>query len=346
MKFSKLIYLPIVGTFLLMSLFQKMVLVNLVDRKIRVQAKGKIGLLLTLPWVLLPFLITVIGLILFLMNPSEKLFIEIKVVIMLVPAMFLIPYSSAMSGFIIFNLSKILKLDKYIKFSPDFKPYKNSEIIDNNNYFKNLWNIRNKKLNRYFFSESLKSVQSNEITSNYTNSNVDEKLEYTIDMSLKIPFAPKVRFYDSRSDFYERFQDFTFPFSYLFNYFSFLGALIQKSINDKLISLSKKISMLVALNWVLDILISTSFFIFLVSIYTSFSYLDNISNTSDLNNLTTVPSGAVYEIKSIILHYVYSLIFIIIFAVISILRNRIVKNIAIKWCQLAYRNTLIIKSVN
>ncbi|WP_371246547.1 hypothetical protein ACA758_00835 [Mycoplasmopsis agassizii] len=336
MRFTSLIYLPVVGTFLLMWLFQKLVLVNLVDRKVRIQAKGRFGSILVLPWFLFPLITVILGLIMFLNPLYADWFAETKVLIMLLPWLLIVIYSPGMNSFMIYRFNWIMRIDRNIKFPEDFKPYRNSEIVNNQKYFEKLWGVKNKKQTRYFFSQDLSSIHTTETTTNYTNSDVDEVMEYSIDMKPKIPFAPKIRLYNSQNDFYERYQNTSFPFAYLFNYFSFLGSLSQKAINDKLIDLSRKLSRLVTLNWFLDLLISISFFVFLTSIYTGYSYIPSLSNSSNLDNLILVPSGAIYEVKSIILHYVYCLIFILSFASMSILRNIIVKNIGLKWCQKEY----------
>ncbi|SMC15968.1 hypothetical protein SAMN02745179_00175 [Mycoplasmopsis agassizii] len=329
-KFSWLIYLPIVGTFLLISLFQKQVLVNLIDRKLISKGKTKFMIFLALPFIVFALITMILAFILFL-HPNLSIWtVESRIWILLFVDLFLLFWSSATNRIVIQNLASVLNIDETIDFPDDFEPYFNSQIIDNGKYFKNLYSSRNKRLNRYSLSENLKSIHEVEINSDYRKSLFADKKEYKLWDENKATLS---RF--TKSD---KKKDLSIPFSWFFNYFSFVGTLNQKAINDKKISLSKKLNNLILINWIFDILVTISLFVFLSSIYTGFSYLQNLSGASDLNNTVLVSNDFIYNVNDVILHWIYFLLFVLSFSVVSLFRNIIVKSVAIKWCTKEYLN--------
>ncbi|PAK21457.1 hypothetical protein CJJ23_01540 [Mycoplasmopsis agassizii] len=334
-KFTKLIYIPLIGTILFLSLFKRIVVVNLVDRGLRYKYARGMSLRLLIHWILFIPITIAITLLLFIwpVTRFEMLF-EWKLLYISIPFLVAIVSSPFLVLYVVKNIAKILEVDKNIKFASDFKPYRNSQILNNENYFKILAKSINKKQTMYFLSESLESKNENEVSVNYTYSKVDDVIEVTPYIGGPLNPLSYVKYKTSGNQQLEKSLNKSFPLSNLFNYFNFLSNLNQKAINDQMINLSKKIVKLVTINWIIDVLISLGLFIFLSSIYTSFSYLPSITNTTE--NISLVSTGVLYEVKNIILHYVYCLIFVISFAGLSIVRNWYVKTLAVKWCQQEY----------
>ncbi|PAF54709.1 hypothetical protein [Mycoplasmopsis agassizii] len=336
-KFTKFIYIPLIGTLLFLSLFKRMVVVNLVDRGLRYRYSRAISLRLSMHWVLfIPITIAIILLLFIWPVTRLEMLFEWKLLYISIPFLVALVSSPFFVLFVVKNIAKILEVDKNIKFASDFKPYRNSQILNNENYFKILAKSVNKKQTTYFLSENLKSINENEVSVNYTYSKVDEIREVRPYIGDPLNPLSYIKYKTSWNQQLEKSLNKSFPLSNLFNYFNFLSNLNQKAINDQMINLSKKLSKLITINWIIDVLISLGLFIFLSSIYTSFSYLPSIPNTTDIENISLVSTGALYEVKNIILHYVYCLVFVISFAGLSIVRNWYVKTLAVKLCQQEY----------
>ncbi|WP_371246543.1 hypothetical protein ACA758_00815 [Mycoplasmopsis agassizii] len=339
MKFTKLIYVPIIGSFLLLHIFKKMVLVNLADRWVRYN----IGLRFnsSVMWLLiLPIEVSIVTTIyLFVFGHLQKedpYLIDIKLLISFSPWLGYL-FTTPLNNYIVVkSLHKILKINTGITFSSDFIPYYNSEIVNSFNWLKNLEKVSNKKMDKYFFSEELKSINQKEITTNYFNSELIDRIEhYTIYLGRLISIPIKTIYY-TRNQNYEKYSKKNFLFSWLFNYFTFIGLITQKAINDKIILLSKRLTKIIILNWFLDILFTVSLLVFLCSIFSSYSYLSSLENPDNAKQIVFVSSGARYELVDVILHFVYAFIFTFGYTIVSLIRNSYVKKYAIIIAQKAY----------
>ncbi|PAF54710.1 hypothetical protein [Mycoplasmopsis agassizii] len=339
MKFTKLIYVPVIGTFLIFHLFKKMVLTNLADRWVRynigfrfnVSVGALMGLAIPISGVTATFLF-----IFALLKKEDPYLIDTKLLITFSPFLANLIITPINNYIVIKNLDKILCIDKNLVFEPDFIPYYNSKINNNFNWLKNLEKVSNKRTGKYFFSEGLESINQKEITTNYFNSELIDRIEhYTIYLG-RFGGIPIKTVYYTRNQNYEKYYKRNLLFSWLFNYFTFIGLITQKAINDKMTLLSKRLTKIIIWNWVLDILFTVSLLVFLCSIFSSYSYLSSLENPDNAKQIVFVSSGARYELVDVILHFVYAFIFTFGYTIVSLIRNSYVKKYAIRIAQKAY----------
>ncbi|PAK21458.1 hypothetical protein CJJ23_01545 [Mycoplasmopsis agassizii] len=339
MKFTKLIYVPVIGTFLIFHLFKKIVLANLADRwvryKISLRFNLSVGALMGLP---IPISgVTATFLFIFaLLKKEDPYLIDTKLLITFSPFLANLIITPINNYIVIKNIDKILSVDKNITFNHDFIPYYNSKINNNFNWLKNLEKVSNKRTGKYFFSEELKSINQKEITTNYFNSELIDRIEhYTIYLGRFVSIPIKTIYY-TRNQNYEKYYKKNLLFSWLFNYFTFIGLITQKAINDKMLLLSKRLTKIIILNWALDILFTVSLLVFLCSIFSSYSYLTSLQNPENAKLAVFVSSGAKYELVGVILYFVYAFIFTFGYTIVSLIRNSYVKKYAIRIAQKAY----------
>ncbi|WP_027119452.1 hypothetical protein [[Mycoplasma] testudinis] len=327
MKLSKWIYIPIFGVLLFWWLWKNCCECNLIDRTRSYWIRVKFGISIFWPPLFLALCLIYIFMGLFLSDWAQLNGTGIAIAIGLTPLYALLlfqPISTwATKKYLLYKLFQL----KNNPTNTDVKVYYNSKITDQNKYFQDLSKKCNKPIQENFYSDDMESVNYPEFTTNYVGTRIQQMKEYGKTQ------AAQVRNYGW-------FIPFFWPlvFGQYFDYVFFGVLLSQKAKLDKKLKLSKKINLALVFSWLLSLIIWAGFVIFAVSILTSFSYIPSFEEFVKQNS-AIIDFRIVDAYKNLVgLHYLWSFIYLFVFALISLGRAQMIKKVIVKWCQKDYCN--------
>lgn len=320
MKKTKWIYAPVVGTILYFFIFRNFCEVNLIDRKKAYFNRGKLSIILFYPQILLVLAFVINLIVLITLSSLSDMQTLDKIMYILTPLYAIFLLSPFLSFLTEINSKKILKINK-ISINEKGYIYRNAEIFNNKNYFEKLLKNPNHKINDFFLSENFQNINSAPITENYEGTKIQKMKQFS----------------EKQNETINAFW-FLMPLAFtpiwisrFFDYFFFSNILCQKAKLDNKISLSKKIYWIVFINYLFLIITWAAFILFLVTPFTSFSYLPDLSAfSSSINEL----------LLTIQMHIIYCFVFLIIFLLISLAKAQITKRLVIKLCIKEYSKNI------
>lgn len=313
MKKTKWIYAPLVGTILYFFIFRNFCEVNLIDRKKAYFNRGKLTMILFFPQGFLVIVFVVNLIILITLSSLSDIETLDKIMYILIPLYAVLLLSPFLSFLTEINSNKILKVNKISISEKDISIYRNAKIFNDKNYFEKLLKNPNHRINEFFLSENFQNINPVPITENYEGTKIQKMKQFS----------------ENQNDTINSFW-FLMPLSIspiwvsrFFDYFFFSNILCQKAKLDNKTSLSKKIYWIVFVNYLFLIIVWAAFILFLVTPFTSFSYLpDSSAFSSSINDL----------LLPVWLHFLYCFVFLVIFMLISLAKAQITKRLVIKLC--------------